>query len=140
MNLELVKKVKAAILAEPKAVNMNHFVNCSGDADHKEGFCGTTGCIAGHAMLQAGLGKFLKSYRFDIHADELAAGLLGIPHTEADRLFYFDRVETGPYADLAVALQQKKPGTRDYARICAKALDRLVARADENEDLLYAHD
>ena len=40
MNTKLLLKVKARILKHPASINMRHYANS----------CGTTGCIAGHAM------------------------------------------------------------------------------------------
>lgn len=47
MNIPLLEKVKAAILAEPQTYNQAYFI--------EETPCGTTCCIAGHALLQAGV-------------------------------------------------------------------------------------
>lgn len=129
MNYELAEKIKAAVLAEPKNVNMNFFCKLKeydDDPTKKLHLCGTVGCIAGHALFQSGIKKNLIP---TVNQELIAQGLLDLRTGESELLFYFhDYKENSPYNPLSVELSKHREGTRAYARVVAKAIDLCVER------------
>lgn len=136
MNYALAKEVRARILAEPKAVNMNYF--CEDINRVGQGFCGTVGCISGHAVFASGItAKIIKLLGLDM--EKVGRSLLEISNAEAMHLFYFfdddkrvdqDYVneEDYPYIKFARQLRKQRPGTERYAKIVANALDYCMYR------------
>lgn len=134
MNVELAEKVKKAILAEPKQVNMNTFCRF----DNKFEKCDTVGCIAGHVLFESGLKDYLRKSSF-IDYRMTAAGLLGIPLEEANMLFYFFEADENSiedcaqeYLDLGEELKEYTIGTKGYAKVVAKAIDLCIQRMGED--------
>ncbi len=139
-------KVKRAVLDEPRHLLMDQFVR-GFKAGEKTQFkneyeaspkleCGTVGCIAGYAC-SIGTGKSLKqllsarnSYTIDI--PDKASGFMGLSVVEADLLFFFPFLNLGPdstiYEDERNLLRGTKPGSRAYARVVAKAIDKAIER------------
>lgn len=98
-NAELIRKVADKIAAEPETYDQT-------DWARYDPICGTTCCVAGHAMLESGLyylsrgrgegvlGKFCyiefithSGSRFIGQYDRTAQALLGLTADEADKLF-----------------------------------------------------
>jgi hypothetical protein len=127
MNTELMLKVRARILAEPRRVDMGEWIN-------RRWFCRTTACIAGHTIECYG-GRVPKE---DIEVDEdlcltpgdIAGKLLGLPDMEADWLFrcHWLGDEGSPYNDIGIRLAILKPGSKQYAQVVAEAIDICIAR------------
>lgn len=135
MNVKLAKRVREAILAQPEKLNMNWF-ECRLDQalkdlhkdyarpedDLRYNSCGTVGCIAGHAVFEVdGEGAVAD-------VESRAAMLLKLDKTQAEALFYFafnDRVDNVFKAERN-ALRPLSPGTRAYARVVAKAIDKAI--------------
>lgn len=69
MNTELLLKVKAKILAEPEHFDMGRFF-------------GTECCIAGHALILAGLAC--------CNVEQESKRVLELRNTQVDRLFYIE--------------------------------------------------
>jgi hypothetical protein len=115
MNIELLQKVKAHILEEPKRFNLHYwggiidpsFYGSLGEkiddygpddietAIHKQHPpCGAVGCIAGNILILAGQIKPTEHYqgigvyKFPENTLELAADALGIDEAQAKRLFF----------------------------------------------------
>lgn len=84
MNTKLLLKVKAAILAEPREFDMRLFFNRNADSQ-----CGTSACIAGHAVaIGEGLGLPEAQRKSGYFVETIAAKLLDIGSQGADILFY----------------------------------------------------
>lgn len=138
MNVELLEKVKAAILAEPKAFDMGTWHRITsphlgyshwGDTlcDSLDEYsseivlgCNTTHCIAGWAeVIAAADGRVFDS----LDTEHNAKRLLGLDYTQARRLFYADE---WPF-----------PFDRDYkyaakrAKIAAARIDHFIATNGE---------
>lgn len=112
MNVELLQKVKAKILAEPKAINMETWICESTRTPYK-----TVACIAGWASLLSGV----KVGNDDLVRNH-AAKKLKLSSPLGFRLFY-------PAAwpnDLHFALLDCNPGTKKYASIVAARIDRFI--------------
>jgi hypothetical protein len=119
--VKLLRKVQAAILAEPKKVNMNEFVNMSASNIETNKYnktplppCGTQACIAGWACLigDPKLNKKMKSILVSIdyvgvqdagfslnEFKKKAEQLLGITEDQGSNLFYFAGWGTFPILD-----------------------------------------
>lgn len=136
MNTTLAEEIKRRVLAEPRSVTMHFFCEFfSKDSakGKKLDWCGTAGCIAGHAILASGIQyKSLKA--LDINTEPVARELLRLSKREANALFYFydhtdvDKAEQYPYVHLAVQLKKQRPGTQRYAKIVANAIDLCIER------------
>ncbi len=140
MNIEMVKKVRAALVKDYKHTFMDVFFtfiqtpedleNTTVNYPNHKLSCGTIGCLAGRVCM-IGLTPSSLCYA-DLDFKTLGATLLDIPQEEADELFYF-HTSDGPYTDLKELLNKETPGTRAYARVVARALDRLVERYDNGD-------
>jgi hypothetical protein len=135
MNVELLLKVKQAILDEPARMNMEVFVDDSDgyiNLDHQPA-CGTVGCIAGWAVLLDHVGRdsspegIMKAYKAvaDKSVEDEAHKVLGLgPAQYMHPLFY-------PWnkwpEDLRIRLAREEPGTEEYAQVVADAIDRYIA-------------
>lgn len=122
MNIELAKKVLDYIEAHPKEHDQNSFI------DHKP-VCGTTKCIAGHAMLLSGEFEVKditvsSSYSFlaiakagsNEEADYEAEGrrVLGISSEQANHLFFnLDNDEAIDYLNQLIAYYEQPAIERD---------------------------
>jgi hypothetical protein len=134
MNIELMNRVRAKVLAEPNRVNMERWQRTKKILGIFK--CGTVCCIAGHAIESEG---DCIPYHLGQHGVvETGAALLQIPLDEAYLLFFFHNgqamklpVFTGaidPYVDLRMRLAIRRPGTPQYAAVVAEAIDRCIAR------------
>lgn len=133
-NVQLLKKVREMILAEPRKLNMDVWLdnfrppNHAGMPPNHAGMppCGTIGCIAGWALIIhygdfKQCGHYLKIGDYQVKTGRVgheAARLLGLDDYEADRLFQH-RVVTD-YA----------PGTLGYAEEVVKRIDALIERTE----------
>ena len=146
MNVELALEVKKRILAEPKKVCMldwfRKVTKClqQEDEDYKYLSCSTVGCIAGHTLF-AGLAPLvlkplLEDQNNKCDVETTAAGLLNLDLLSAKKLFFFHDGDTifhegkyhdnDDYQEEFETLAKHKPGTREYARIVAKAIDKCI--------------
>lgn len=133
MNIALAEKVKKAILAEPDRVWMSPIWTrvTSGkkaiDKRLKLLHCGAVGCIAGHTLHQS-------KVKFDPSALgvlDKAQELLEISSYEARGLFFAHipgYAGCNDYTDIAQGLAKAKPGSKPYAKLVAKAIDRCIER------------
>jgi len=84
MNIPLLRKVQAAILDEPLKFNMRMWFIRDDDSP-----CGTTACIAGHAIaISNHFGSLGDGLRLDIDEHKTAARKLGLKISAAAKLFY----------------------------------------------------
>lgn len=122
MNIELLKKVRAHILEEPKRLFMPGFLarKVSDDDEGAERYpaCGTIGCYAGWIYELSGE-----------HGDEgvklsmKAADLAGLDHVSANRLFF--EYVTG-WSEEDNRKLWSGDGTPETAALAAKRLDLFI--------------
>jgi hypothetical protein len=130
MNVKLLRRIQAHILAEPKRVWMGIWckfgesgahVYIDDDFDDSGGLleiempsCGTVACISGWAALLSGArGIDEQIGRWD---------LLGIDAQRADRLFYSSLWPE----DLRDKLELAEPQSQEYAQIVADRIDVFI--------------
>lgn len=106
LNIELFEKIKAAIRAEPRRMNMAVWI--------KPERCGTSGCIGGWACILSG-----QSATTNVH--DCAQQLLGIEHMPW-QLFGAIQWPSGLWLRLRALL----PGTPEYAEIVCEAIDLWI--------------
>jgi hypothetical protein len=118
LNVELLQRAKAQILAEPERVNQAHWVREGGDP------CGTIGCLAGHVVHLTYPGATpcsLNSVRLpdgtEYHVAREAERLLGLLPADRNRLFS----ASGQSSVTA------EPHTRAHAEQVAAHIDRFIA-------------
>lgn len=156
MNVELLEKVKAHILEEPRRFNLDYwggivdpnFYNDLYEADDDSDGeiesilakqrppCGAVGCIAGNVCILAGIVKpserFNKNYIYELPQNtlELAAEALGIEYQQAARLFYlskWDRAQGNGWPEpFESRLEECDPGTLEYAQVTAERIDHFI--------------
>lgn len=139
--LQLLQTVRALVLAEPKRLDMEHWVR----QDDKQGLvsasacydavpeCGTVGCIAGWCTIVAGYdptyagfdaAKLLGGTKAEINAFDKWECLPGTKVKDRfSNLFY---PKNWP-ADLRERLAHTQQGTPEYATIVAERIDRFIA-------------
>ena len=111
---KLFDKIEAAILEEPKRINMSNWAFSPALYNKRDlPACQTIGCIAGWAVAIARKlrGQALKDYFWDIEID--AMSLLKLDSIEASRLF-------GPAnwpLKWRIRLGRHEPGTKAYAKV-----------------------
>jgi hypothetical protein len=135
MNVELMKKVRERVLAEPHRVNMGNWITYKNKRAMRMlrkalGMsCKTTCCIAAHIIEVDG--GDVPSYSQSLPG-EIARVLSGITLTESAYLFYLHQLKWhrlgSPYRDLALRLSMFSPGTPEYAQVVAEAIDRCIER------------
>lgn len=124
MNVELLQRVKAQILAEPNRFDMSSWMLDENDNDiyttqlFQE--CGSTACIAGWLVL---LGSD-RVVRGEEMAD-VAAELLGVDVRVAETLFYHYEWEEKLKERYEFALNVTESKT-DRAKIAAEAIDDFI--------------
>lgn len=129
MNVELARRVRDRILEQPEQVNMEYWEH--GTSLLRKllhvGDCGSTCCIAGHAIRECGGivpdGSILPG--------RVAALLLGINQTEAEILFHLHLPQNcmgNPYEALHLRLCMYRPGSKGYAQVVADAIDLCISR------------
>lgn len=158
MNVELMKMVRAQVLINYKHVHMDSWVEnitkgrlkenaeeVKADPDDvrplKAMACGTAGCIAGHTVILALPKKLLKLC--DSTIQETATALLALSQYESEALFMFHfngtrgyhkdngdyiKIEPTIYEVERKALRTALPGTKKYAKIVARAIDKCIKR------------
>jgi hypothetical protein len=86
MNVKLLRKIQAAIKAEPRRFVMNNWIN----RRSRVAPCGTSACIAGHAVLLSFKlpWKEAAGLRLKEHPSIEAMRLLKLSYNEATLLFY----------------------------------------------------
>lgn len=113
MNVELLQKVKAHILEEPKRLFMPVVLHCnmSDVPEVRKPPCGTMACIAGWACLLKGVPHL------DVHSS-VAQELLEISESQAQRLFF------------GLSEEYKKAwdgsGSAEEAELIAARIDRFI--------------
>jgi hypothetical protein len=118
MNVELLEKIKAHILANPHSIDMR---NWSGE-------CGTVACIAGHACLFAGH-KPIKAEGFDYEyfringkdAEEVAMELLRLSRGDAYSLFHLSH-----WPDKFFEAYTQAFFTETQAKVTAERIDFFI--------------
>lgn len=84
MNTELLLKVKAAILAEPKTFQMWQWVETDSDSP-----CGTSACIAGHAVaIDRGMKRLNGLLSMDESIESKGCQALELTPKQANTLFF----------------------------------------------------
>lgn len=156
MNIELLQKVKAHILEEPRRFNLGYWGGIVDPkfynellAEEDEGGdeelesvlakqrppCGAVGCIAGNVCILAGLIKPTEHfdggsvYEMLDNTQDIAADALGLDVYQAARLFFlprWGRLAGWPSA-FADRLNEAKPGSVEYAQITAERIDHFIA-------------
>lgn len=129
MNTELLLKVKAHILEEPKRICMNTWIVNTAQCLRVKGLmtpkCGTVGCIYGWGRI---LAKGAKAWNNrwtppEVFSFEDKATLFGLDTAEGRRLF-LDAFWPVQFEErLAVA----KPQSSAYARVVADRIDHFIA-------------
>ena len=120
MNVERLRAVKAAILAQPASVDMELIW------DEQEQ-CGSIGCIAGHALHlfdQVKLAEAIDRQNWGI-AQSDARVTLGLSKGAARTLF-----DAGAFYwpdSLRCRLEDSDAGTPEYAQVVADAIDDFIA-------------
>ncbi len=109
--------------------------------------CSTAGCIAGHTLFAALPVKLIKFYQERGYGiNTTAAALLQLKKVEAQALFMFFSedeytydesgekvdIDNSWYAEEREALKAFIPGTKGYAKVCARAIDKCIARNQFN--------
>ena len=132
INVELLERVKAAILEEPRRVSMDdwgiNYPDISVQFDDDLPPCGTVACIAGWAAKLSGDTLFSEGFQRIIPPPEeiWKDGHLtpqGVEWDAAqDRLCY---VGSWPH-DLRDELKWYDIGTKGYAEVVAKRIDRFI--------------
>lgn len=151
MNVALAKEVRARILAEPKRVYMGEwilkitkFLQREQEENHIDyGFdsykalsCGTVGCIAGHTVLAALRPGMVAQCDDNGNVEDTAQALLGLNPYEAEGLFFFHEdefrvdgeIHDSIYPEEQEALKSLKPGTKKYAQVVARVIDKCIER------------
>lgn len=123
INTDLLAAVRGKILAVPEAYDQNTF---GSEADTP---CGTRACIAGHALILAGLRSAAEiNDRFDDYLDEKfdvpaeAARALGLSRGEAGVLFAFGDDWPEPYGPAFTVAETDA----ERARVAADYLDHII--------------
>ena len=120
MNVELLKKVRDAILEHPDWFDMEYWLG-----DTKTSSCGTTGCIAGWAV-SISRGKSVSQYYEDNLKSSIglyprARDAVGLTEQQADKLFYYPNWPSPYKKQYAQATyeqdSEKEAGYPDKARL-----------------------
>lgn len=132
MNIELLLKVREAILLEPKRLDMWNWLGTASKRDNPDGpKCGTIGCISGWAcVLKEKEARGLKTFRGaarrllnDVTIGLLAgADALDLTNRQAGDLF----VPSSWPTDLGLCGTVE--GTPKHAEVVAKGIDRFIAK------------
>lgn len=116
MNVDLLEKVKAHILEEPKRFDMALFISTPDDKLFAYPKCGTVACIAGWACTLSGIKEPANWESAGRHVLELNPG-------ESDRLFY-DESWPDEYFDEYHAQKEQSSGRAEAA---CKRIDHFIA-------------
>jgi hypothetical protein len=131
MNVKLLRKIKSAILREPKRIDMHRSIGQEYSQDGPR--CGTVGCIAGWTLLlsERKPHEAWHKTRERARADSWwsmatrAIRLLRITSYQGKKLFHVenwpDRTLTEQYNDAAFSCQHKA-----MAKIVAKRIDQFI--------------
>lgn len=129
MNVKLLQKVKAHILADPQRLVMGAYAfhqselgeTFEGDDGRKVRFakCGTAACIAGWACILDKDGPCHYTYH---EFYEEAKHALGIADEQAEKLFYTPHWPTPFYVEYATAR-----GQRGRAEVAARRIEHFIA-------------
>lgn len=131
LNVELLERVKAHILEEPRRFEMASWAEHSDDAP-----CGTAACIAGWALilekgarlLDDGVTLLYRNNRRILSEGNDAARLLGIDIKIAMELFSVSRWPSDlEYEYLDLEYDDSLEGRQAKAEIAARRIDRFIA-------------
>lgn len=120
IKIKELKRVRAAILAAPKRFIMRNYILGSdpgldpGTGDSK--WCGTSGCIAGHAV---GL-----TYAHNRSIPERARDRLGLNYAQGARLFI---AGNWPEPFRKIGRRHHREGQPHYAKNAALRIDHFIA-------------
>lgn len=147
MNVKLAEQVKQKVLKDYRHLYMGDWIRkitksfIKGREEDIQAFqtdkseslkvmaCGTAGCIAGHTVLLA-----FKPSAVDLidNVEDVAKNMLELSEEEATALFFFHSNSNNPYEHIykeeREELKKFKPGTKGYAKVVAKAIDKCIAR------------
>ena len=126
MNVDLAERVRDRILRRPDRVNMDWWKRPK-YRGVPQWLCGSTCCIAGHAIEECG-GVVPRGATLPA---TIAKTLLGIAFSEAEMLFYLhlqSHCMGTPYEPLHLRLCMYRPGTKGYAQVVADAIDLCISR------------
>lgn len=135
MNTELLLKVKAVILEEPKRVDMDLWIRECAEGENNGPACKTVGCISGWAVLIDGMRAWRVKRPLTVlrrmrksggpGADGFQSGreLLALNLRQANALFFDNEWPS----DLRRRLADEYSGTPEYAAVVAEAIDRFIA-------------
>lgn len=132
MNTDLLLKVKAAILDEPKRLNIWEWQGRWLQGDEAPA-CGTVGCIAGWLDILSKTNgstdiEAIKGCPLnEVDAEEAGEIALGVARGYALGLFIPSRWPHDLYLDLKPTI----PGTPEHASVVAAVIDRFIADPEE---------
>lgn len=125
LNVELLERVKAHILEEPRRLDMGLWADSEGEAP-----CGTVGCIAGWAIIlgtgarfdRTGFQLVYRNNRPVAGFAHSAAKLLGLSIDQANEVFC-----VGGWPDDLADMYDSARDDRGRAEATAKRINRLIA-------------
>lgn len=123
MNVKLLRKVKAHILAEPKRLYMSSYIKSEAhnmDIGHDYPKCGTAACIAGWACLLELKPKDPYEFWQTHSVGPEAAALLGIDDQAAYRLF-----EPSEWPK-QFARGRSDDGAKETAKVAAARIEHFI--------------
>lgn len=136
MNVELLERVVEAVLAEPKRVDMDHWLRTGHHDKRREGHfprCGTVGCIAGWSLVHAERRSTRQAYRTVANKELRRYGSCDIEDLAAERLQLTESQSKDLFlpshwpSDLQDDLYRETAGTLGYAQVVVRAIDRFIA-------------
>lgn len=126
MNVELLQKVKAYILEEPRRLRMRFWLmKHDPDLDNLDNLappCGTVACIAGTICLLKNPDIKIDDVRTTLNIMKQAAGFAGLNNFQCERLFY---ASAWP-SRFRNELDWRDPGTKEYAEVTARRIDHFI--------------
>lgn len=122
MNVELLQKIKQAILEEPRRIDMTSWALHPLSVENPPA-CNTVACIAGWAVALTNnlRGKALSGFEDGI--EYTAEKYLDLPYPFSRRLFYMSRWPR-TFQERLIYLS---PRTPEYARVVADRIDHFIA-------------
>jgi hypothetical protein len=125
INVELLEKVKAHILEEPRRFNMSLFVFNQGEIEdlpkNERPPCGTMACIAGWAVMLADGPPAIINDDYYLTVEDRAVEVLGLNEEQVGALFY-DPAWPEKYADA----YENARTPRQRARVAARRIDHFI--------------
>lgn len=128
VNVPLLEKVRDLILATPRSINMDKWLDV--DMQEDETACGTTACIAGHVLLCSGF--HVKNHYFADQNGHImsfervpkeAALLIGGEAPEGSHPLFWQHRWPGDFQERL----WRAEGPKEYAEIVAEVIDNYIA-------------